>query len=173
MDMSRCIAPFLNYALQNKPILEKGLHIATAAAIGPENFEQQSPHSAISSEECLESGADEHFEAIMAPNINLNCSLDINTESKLISESIYERLPEEQHLSKGQFSNKDAQFNEFSSLVRQRGHSKKNNRCPNLESQENKAANFIPGNFATNEEHLLKPSEMRHRRHINNNHNCK
>nr|XP_027204834.1 rho GTPase-activating protein 190-like isoform X2 [Dermatophagoides pteronyssinus] len=191
-EMGKCISSFLNYCLQNKHLIEKNLQIATASSnvVGIENqFDPQTIDDCFIGTD----PNDANFESILQQQAHINDHCE--SPSKLLSDSIYEKLPEDQQqLSKihQQSSSTNKQHsNEFPSsfLV---GHQRHKRYSPEdiLDSSSSAAVavsdmrnaqHFFNPIFNSNEprtattgEHLLKPSEMIRQRkqqqqHLNNN----
>ncbi|XP_075678056.1 rho GTPase-activating protein 190 isoform X2 [Dermatophagoides pteronyssinus] len=182
-EMGKCISSFLNYCLQNKHLIEKNLQIATASSnvVGIENqFDPQAIDDCFIGTD----PNDANFESILQQQAHINDHCE--SPSKLLSDSIYEKLPEDQQqLSKihQQSSSSNKQHsNEFPSsfLVGHRVGQTHKRYSPEdiLDSSSSAAAavsdmrnaqHFFNPIFNSNEprtaasttgEHLLKPSEM-------------
>lgn len=176
-DIGRCISAFLNFSLQNKHHIEKSLQISSAAAVhqnGPA-LHSMSQHSPRTPDECYDPNMDENFGAMLPPT---NHHHPLNHQEQM-TEGIYERLPGEDQSKSLQSEGIKESLNEFPSLVRVRRQAKhvppgRFSPSDMLDAPHNgpeEEAFFYEGNN-TNEEQLVKPSQLKQRRRLNNM-NCK
>ena len=174
--MGRCVSSFLNYALQNKLQIEKGLQIGPSV----QSDAQQSPGSAISNsnDDCYDPSADQHFGSIMmVPPHQLHNRRQLHhdpDESEARSDSIYERLPEEQARVEQIKAGVAYQHGLPSSLVRQpRGQGKHVHTFgsgliePEDEVEEDTSTFFTPVYEGNPDEQLVKPSQIKQLRRLN------
>lgn len=187
-DLGRCISTFLNFALQNKVNVEKGLHITPMTDGQP--AAQNSPGSALSNDDCYDPNVDQVFGSI----VPMSMQQPPHEVGDTLSDGIYERLPDEQHRKSGgatAAADKPAgAFNDMPLVKPKRTSRSKHlpvygSELLDTESGEQPSpapVSHHPGDYFTplyvnsstagGEEHLVKPSQIKQRRRLQNN-NCK
>lgn len=188
-DLGRCISSFLNCALQNKLNIEKSLQINTlndGQTVGGTAAQQTSPGSVLSNDECYDPNVDDNFTSILAPAHSTIRQL-LPDQSDNLSDSIYERLPDdEQQQHQRKLSNKvnsvknNSAFNHISSLNKQRSRQKTvaqfgvdqliDNDTDDQQHQVDGyfAPIYVNHSSAGGEEQLVKPSQIKQRRRLQN-----